>query len=226
VSQDNTILGLAEAVPQTTRYELPISSAEAEIEPLRVRLYDASRKTVLVMAEKLEFHGGTILGTRANPKRFRVDYEEVEQILQLSQGWNSFTVALEPLPGAWNSILADYDATEGDRLVGPTSEAIYQEGAWEPVGFSLQSGASYSLWRQSAEPASIALRGKSLESKESHSAPPVKAPVRQQSVGSSGSASAGASSVSSGSNSEKKASKKGKKSDKKRGSKSKRKSDS
>jgi subtilisin-like proprotein convertase family protein len=224
VSQDNTIVGLAEAVPQTTRYELPISSAEAEIEPLRVRLYDASRQTVLVMAEKLEFQGGSILGTRATPKRFRVDYEEVEQVITIAQGWNSFTVALEPLPAAWNSILADYEATEGDRLVGPTSEAICRDGDWEPTAFTLESGATYSLWRQSAGTAAITLRGKALESKESHSAPLLQAPVRQQSVGSSGSASAGASSVSSVSNSEKKASKKGKKSDKKRGSKSKRKS--
>ena len=225
VSHKNAIIGLAEAVPQTTRYELAISSAEAEVEPLRVRLYDANRQAVLVMAETLEFQGGTILGTPAAPKRFRVDYEEVEQVIPLTQGWNSFTVALVPLPAAWNSISAGYEATEGDRLVGPTSEAIYQGGIWEPTGFSLHSGASYSLWRQSAEHASITLRGKVLESKQSPSTPPVQAPVCQPGVAASGSVSTGASAALSSDTSEKKASKKFKNSQKKRGSKPKRKSD-
>jgi subtilisin family serine protease len=225
-AKDNKILGLAEPLPQTTRYDLAISSPEARPAPLRVRLYDANRQAVLVMEEAMEFESGATVGSPSMPVRYNVAYEELEQRIPVVQGWNSFTVALEPLPATLNSILADYEAAEGDQLVGPTSEATYLDGAWEPAGFSLQSGASYSLWRQSLEPASVTLRGKALESIKSHSALPVQAPVRQQSVGSSGSASMGPSAAHAGNNSEKKAAKKAKKSDKKRGSKSKRKSDS
>lgn len=178
-SRQNTVLGLAEPLPQTTRYDLAISSPGARPAPLRVRLYDADRQAVLVMEEPLEFESGAMVGSPSMPVRYSVAYEEVEQRIPVAQGWNSFTTAVEPEPRRLSAILSDYSATEGDRLIGPTSNAEYRDGAWNPGDFELMGGADYSLLRQAIEPASITLLGKGLKddeksesTKQSDSTPP------------------------------------------------------
>jgi subtilisin family serine protease len=162
-SNGNDVLGLAESLPQTTRYDMAVSSSEAGIAPLRLKLYDGKRRIVLAMDEKLEFESGTIIGSPTNPVRYRVAYEEVEQRISLKHGWNTFTTAVDPKPSSLRSILSDYDAAEGDRVLGPHSDAVYRDGAWMPADFVLDAGTHYSLWRQRTGNSEITLLGKALK---------------------------------------------------------------
>ena len=165
-TKNNNVVGLAEPVPQSTRYDLAISSPEKRTAPLLMRLYDFGRQSILVMEEELEFESGTTLGSPSMPVRYNVAYEEVEQRISVVQGWNSFTTAVDPDPSKLSAILSDYSAAEGDHLVGPTSEATYRDGAWEPEEFELVGGADYALLRQAASPATITLLGKELKGDE------------------------------------------------------------
>jgi subtilisin-like proprotein convertase family protein len=162
-SNGNDVLGLAESLPQTTRYDMAVSSSEAGLAPLRLRLYDGKRRIVLAMDEKLEFESGTIIGSPTHPVRYRVAYEEIEQRISLKQGWNTFTTAVDPKPSSLGSILSDYDAAEGDKVLGPHSEAVYRDGAWIPADFVLDAGTHYSLWRQRTGNSEITLLGKALK---------------------------------------------------------------
>ena len=167
-SHGNDVLGLAESLPQTTRYDMAVSSSEAGLAPLRLRLYDGKRRIVLAMDEKLEFESGTIIGSPARPVRYRVAYEEIEQRISLKQGWNSFMTAVYPEPSELSSILSDYDAAEGDRVLGPHSDAVYRNGAWMPADFVLGAGTHYSLWRQRTGNSEIMLLGKALKENLPH----------------------------------------------------------
>jgi hypothetical protein len=162
-SHGNDVLGLAESLPQTTRYDMAVSSSEAGLAPLRLRLYDGKRRIVLAMDEKLEFESGTIIGSPTHPVRYRVAYEEIEQRISLKQGWNTFTTAVDPEPSRLRSILSDYDAAEGDRVLGPHADAVYRNGAWMPADFVLDAGTHYSLWRQRTGNSEIMLLGKALK---------------------------------------------------------------
>jgi hypothetical protein len=142
---------------------MAVSSSEAGIAPLRLKLYDGKRRSVLAMDEKLEFESGTIIGSPTNPVRYRVAYEEVEQRISLKHGWNTFTTAVDPKPSSLRSILSDYDAAEGDRVLGPHSDAVYRDGAWMPADFVLDAGTHYSLWRQRTGNSEITLLGKALK---------------------------------------------------------------
>jgi subtilisin-like proprotein convertase family protein len=163
VSNGNDVLGLAESLPQTTRYDMAVSSSEAGLAPLRLRLYDGKRRIVLAMDEKLEFESGTIIGSPTDPVRYRVAYEEIEQRISLKQGWNTFTTAVDPQPSNLGLILSDYDAAEGDRVLGPHSDAVYRNGAWMPADFVLDAETNYSLWRQRTGNSEITLLGKALK---------------------------------------------------------------
>ncbi|MCX6975462.1 MAG: S8 family serine peptidase [Verrucomicrobia bacterium] len=161
-ARNNTVLGLAEALPQSTHYALDITSPEPQVGALLLRLYDAKNRRVLVMLESLNFQSGSTLGSPTSPIRYHVAYEEVEQRISLSQGWNKFTTNLEPIPSGLDCALDTYGASEGDRLVSPTAEAVYRDGAWQPTDFALQPGTAYSLLRQEIGSAEVILTGKTI----------------------------------------------------------------
>jgi hypothetical protein len=162
-NKDGTVSGLAEPIPQTTRYELPITSAEPNPAPMRLKVYDSTSKGILVLEEKVPFTPGATIGSPTTPKRYKVAYQEAEQVVTVSPGWNTFTTAVDPEPSKVTSILSNYSAAEGDRLIGPSSEAVYRGGAWEPKDFDLVAGTAYSLLRQSAAKSEIILLGKALK---------------------------------------------------------------
>ena len=161
-TRNNTVLGLADVLPQSTSYALDITSPNPQVGALLLRLYDAKSQRVLVMLESLNFQSGSTLGSPSSPIRYHVAYEEVEQRISLSQGWNKFTTNLEPIPSGLDCALDTYGASEGDRLVSPTAEAVYRDGAWQPTDFALQPGTAYSLLRQEVESAEVILTGKTI----------------------------------------------------------------
>jgi hypothetical protein len=179
---DGRVLGLAEPVPQTTRYELGITSDEPSTEPLRLKVYDSKSKSILVLEEKVPFASGSTIGSPSTPKRYKVAYQEAEQVVTVSPGWNTFTMAVDPDPATLAGAFADYDYSEGDQLVGPGAEAAVVNGKWNPVGVKLEPKETYSLLRQASTTSQIILKGKARE--ESSTPSPVK-PVELPTVKSS-----------------------------------------
>jgi len=161
-TKDGKVFGLAEPIPQTTRYELIVFSSEPAPALLRLKIYDSESKGVLVLEEKVPFVPDSTIGLPATPKRYQVAYQEVEQVVNVSPGWNTFITAVDPDPATLEGALVDYSASEGDRLVGPTSEAIVIQGKWNPPGFELKPQATYSLLRQVQSDSQILLKGKAL----------------------------------------------------------------
>jgi subtilisin-like proprotein convertase family protein len=161
-NEEGQILGLAEPVPQTTRYELGITSTDSNPKPLRLKVYDAASQKILVLDEKVPFVSGKTIGSPSAPKRYKVAYQEVEQMVEVAPGWNSFTTAVDPDPATLAGALADYDHSEGDRLIGPAGEALVVDGKWTPAGFELEPEATYSLWRQAPTASQILLKGKEV----------------------------------------------------------------
>ncbi len=174
-TEEGKVLGLAEPIPQTTRYELGITSADPNPEPLRLKVYDAATQGILVLDEKVPFTAGGTIGSPSVPKRYRVAYEEVEQVVEVAPGWNTFTTAVNPDPATLAGALADYDASEGDRLLGPAAEAAVVDGQWTPAGFTLDPEATYSLLRQASNASQIILKGKALD--EAEPAEPAPSPA-------------------------------------------------
>jgi hypothetical protein len=91
--------------------------------------------------------------------RLRTAYAESEQKIPVKAGWNDFVPGLSPDPATVKAILAGYDASEGDRLVGPSGESTYRSGAWMPPTYEIQQGKTYSLLRGKSSSAEITLRG-------------------------------------------------------------------
>jgi subtilisin family serine protease len=162
-NKNGTVSGLAEPIPQTTRYELPITSAEPNPAPMRLKVYDSTSKGILVLEEKVPFTPGATIGSPTTPKRYKVAYEEIEQRIPVVQGWNTFTTAVDPDPSTLSGVFAGYDFSEGDRLVGPDVEATVLEGKWTPPGIELAPEVTYSLLRQSRTASQFMLKGKALE---------------------------------------------------------------
>ena len=69
---------------------------------------------------------------------------------------------MHPDPATLEGALIDYNASEGDRLVGPTAEAIFIQGKWNPPGYELKPQATYTLLRQAQSSSQILLKGKAL----------------------------------------------------------------
>ncbi|MCX6973123.1 MAG: S8 family serine peptidase, partial [Verrucomicrobia bacterium] len=159
---DGRVLGLAEPVPQTTRYDLGITSSDPAPEPLRLKVYDSKSKAVLVLEEKVPFASGSTIGSPSTPKRYKVAYQEAEQVVPVSPGWNTFTTAVDPDPATLSGAFADYDYSEGDELVGPDVQSVVVNGKWKPVGMKLEPKETYSLLRQAQNNAQIVLKGKAL----------------------------------------------------------------
>jgi len=156
---EQSVSGLANANPVKTGYVLAISSANFRGDEFRLRVYDAETKNIFALQGNVTFVKDGTLGTPSQPLRFRTAYLEAEQKISVKAGWNSFVPALSPDPDTLKSILADYDASEGDRLVGPSGESIYSNGAWVPPNYEIQYGKSYSLLRGKASSEEITLRG-------------------------------------------------------------------
>ena len=161
-TKDGKVLGLAEPIPQTTRYELIVLSSEPDPALLRLKIYDSESKGILVLEEKVPFAADATIGLPANPIRYQVAYQEAEQVVQVSPGWNTFTTAVNPDPATLEGALIDYNASEGDRLVGPMAEASVIQGKWNPTSFELKPQATYSLLRQAQSSSQILLKGKAL----------------------------------------------------------------
>lgn len=162
-NKDSTVSGLAEPIPQTTRYELPITSAEPNPAPMRLKVYDSTSKGILVLEEKVPFTPGATIGSPTTPKRYKVAYQETEQLVSVSSGWNTFTTAVDPDPATLSGVFAGYDFSDGDRLVGPDVEATVVEGKWTPPGIELAPEVTYSLLRQSPTASQFMLKGKALD---------------------------------------------------------------
>jgi hypothetical protein len=162
-NKDGKVLGLAEPVPQTTRYDLGITSSDPAPEPLRLKVYDSKSKGILVLEEKVPFAPGTTIGSPTTPKRYKVAYQEVEQVVQVSSGWNTFTTAVHPDPATLAGAFANYDYSEGDQLIGNGVEASVVDGKWSPSGVKLEPQATYSLLRQDRTASQIILRGMAVE---------------------------------------------------------------
>jgi subtilisin family serine protease len=156
---DQSVNGLANANPAKTGYALAIAPANSQGDEMRLRVYDAETKNIFALQGNVTFAKNSTLGTPAQPLRFRTAYPEAEQKIPVKVGWNSFVPVLSPDPATVKSILAGYDASEGDRLVGPSGESVYSNGAWVPPTFEIQHGKSYSLLRGKSSPAEITLRG-------------------------------------------------------------------
>jgi len=171
-TEDGKVLGLAEPVPQTTRYDLGITSSDPAPEPLRLKVYDSQSKGILVLEEKVPFASGATIGSPAAPKRYKVAYQEAEQVVPVSPGWNTFTTAVNPDPATLAGAFADYDYSEGDQLVGSSVEASVVDGKWNPPGVKLEPKETYSLLRQASTASQIILKGKAVE--ESSAPLPVK----------------------------------------------------
>jgi subtilisin-like proprotein convertase family protein len=161
-TKDGQIWALADPTPQSTRYELLILASEPDSALLRLKIYDSERKGILVLEEKVPFAPDATIGSSAIPKRYQVAYQETEQVVQISPGWNTFTTAVDPDPATLEGALIDYDATEGDRLVGASAEASVVQGKWNPSGLELKPQATYTLLRQAPNASQIVLKGKAL----------------------------------------------------------------
>ena len=161
-TKDGKVFGLAEPIPQTTRYELIVLSSEPDPALLRLKIYDSESKGILVLEEKVPFAPGSTIGLPTTPKRYQVAYQESEQVVPVSPGSNTFTTAVHPDPATLEGALIDYNASEGDRLVGPTAEAIFIQGKWNPPGYELKPQATYTLLRQAQSSSQILLKGKAL----------------------------------------------------------------
>jgi hypothetical protein len=161
-TKDGKVYGLAKPIPQTTRYELAVFASEPGPALLRLKIYDAHSQGILVLEEKVPFTPGSTIGLPSTPKRYQVAYLEAEQVVQVSPGSNTFTTAVDPDPATLEGALVDYSASEGDRLVGPTAEAIFIQGKWIPSGFELKPQATYTLLRQAQSISQILLKGKAL----------------------------------------------------------------
>jgi len=156
---DQSVSGLADANPAKTSYLLAISSANSQGDEMRLRVYDAETKNIFALQGNVTFAKDSTLGTPSQPLRLRTAYPESEQKIPVKVGWNSFVPVLSPDPATVKSILAGYDASEGDRLVGPSGQSVYSNGAWVPPTYEIQHGKSYSLLRGKSSPAEITLRG-------------------------------------------------------------------
>lgn len=161
-TKDGQIWALADPTPQSTRYELLILASEPDPALLRLKIYDSESKGILVLEEKIPFAPDATIGSSATPKRYQVAYQETEQVVQISPGWNTFTTAIDPDPATLEGALIDYDATEGDRLVGASAEASVVQGKWNPPGLELKPQATYTLLRQAPNASQIVLKGKAL----------------------------------------------------------------
>jgi subtilisin family serine protease len=161
-TKDGKVYGLAEPIPQTTRYELIVFSSEPDPALLRLKIYDSESKGILVLEEKVPFAPDSTIGLASTPKRYQVAYQEVEQVVNVSPGWNTFITAVDPDPATLEGALIDYNASEGDRLVGPTSQASVIQGKWNPPSFELKPQVAYSLLRQAQSGSQILLKGKAL----------------------------------------------------------------
>jgi subtilisin family serine protease len=157
--RDQSVSGLADANPAKTSYLLAISSANSQGDEMRLRVYDAETKNIFALQGNVTFAKDSTLGTPSQPLRLRTAYPESEQKIPVKVGWNSFVPVLSPDPATVKSILAGYDASEGDRLVGPSGQSVYSNGAWVPPTYEIQHGKSYSLLRGKSSPAEITLRG-------------------------------------------------------------------
>jgi len=163
-SKEGKVFGLAEPIPQTTRYELVVFASKPDPALLRLKIYDSESKGILVLDEKVPFVPGSTIGLPATPKRYKVAYQEVEQVVQVSPGLNTFTTEVVPDPATLEGALIDYNASEGDRLVGPTAEeAIFIQGKWNPSGFELKPKATYTLLCQAQSGSQIILKGKACQ---------------------------------------------------------------
>ena len=171
-NEDGKVLGLAEPILQSTRYELGITSADPSPQPLRLKVYDSKSKGILVLEEKVPFAPGATIGSPSTPKRYKVAYQEAEQVVMVSTGWNTFTTVVDPDPATLAGAFSDYDYSDGDQLVGPGVEAYVVNGKWNPVGVKLEPKATYSILRQAQTDSQIILKGKAVE--ESSSPLPVK----------------------------------------------------
>ena len=161
-TKDGQIWALADPTPQSTRYELLILASEPDPALLRLKIYDSERKGILVLEEKVPFAPDATIGSSATPKRYQVAYQETEQVVLVAPGWNTFTTAVDPDPASLEGALIDYDATEGDRLVGASAEASVVQGKWNPPGLELKPQATYTLLRQAPNASQIVLKGKAL----------------------------------------------------------------
>ena len=161
-TKDGQIWALADPTPQSTRYELLILASEPDPALLRLKIYDSERKGILVLEEKVPFAPDATIGSSATPKRYQVAYQETEQVVLVAPGWNTFTTAVDPDPASLEGALIDYDATEGDRLVGASAEASVVQGKWNPPGLELKPQATYTLLRQAPNASQIVLKGQAL----------------------------------------------------------------
>lgn len=163
-NEDGKVLGLAEPILQSTSYKLEISSTNSAPQPLRLKVYDSKSKSILVLEEKVPFAPKSTIGTPSTPKRYKVAYQEAEQVVRILPGWNSFTTAVDLDPATFEGVFSGYDYREGDQLVGPNFKATVVDGKWSPSGLKFVPRATYSLLRQAPTTSQIILKGKEVNS--------------------------------------------------------------
>ena len=163
-NEDGKVLGLAEPILQSTSYKLEISSTDSAPQPLRLKVYDSKSKSILVLEEKVPFAPRSTIGTPSTPKRYKVAYQEAEQVVRILPGWNSFTTAVDLDPATFEGVFSGYDYREGDQLVGPNFKATVVDGKWSPSGLKFVPRATYSLLRQAPTTSQIILKGKEVNS--------------------------------------------------------------
>ena len=163
-NEDGKVLGLAEPILQSTSYKLEISSTDSAPQPLRLKVYDSKSKSILVLEEKVPYAPRSTIGTPSTPKRYKVAYQEAEQVVRILPGWNSFTTAVDLDPATFEGVFSGYDYREGDQLVGPSFKATVVDGKWSPSGLKFVPRATYSLLRQAPTASQIILKGKEVNS--------------------------------------------------------------
>jgi subtilisin-like proprotein convertase family protein len=161
-NEDGKVLGLAKPILQATSYKLEITSTDSAPQPLRLKVYDSKIKGILVLEEKVPFAPSSTIGTPSTPKRYKVAYQEAEQLVLLAPGWNTFTTAVDPDPATFGGVFSGYDYREGDQLLGPSFKATVVGGKWSPSGLKFVPRATYSLLRQAPTASQIILKGKEV----------------------------------------------------------------
>jgi len=133
----------------STLFYFPVYATQSSVSGLSYKLYNGATGRVFTLVESYNFADGAITGSIANPITL---HATTTQSLPIYDGWTWISFNVLSTDNTWGTLLANYQATDNDVIIGANGSATYYGGTWYPSSgnFTPQAGVMYLISSSSA----------------------------------------------------------------------------
>jgi hypothetical protein len=123
-------------------FQLTAYANLTSVSGLSYKFFNGATGQIFTLAESYNFTGDGITGSILSPITLHV---VKTQTIPIYAGWTWISFDVLPTDNTWGTLLAGYQASDNDVIIGTQGSATYYGGFWYPssVNFTPQAGARY-----------------------------------------------------------------------------------